>query len=139
MLSELFDTSAWAVSKRRTALADEFSGLLSSGSVATCDQVRFELLYGARNFDEFCFLRTRLAVLDDCPIEKQQWQRALDVYEALAERGGSHQRQVKRQDLLIAAAAEAAGIPVVHYDADYDAISAITGQETRWFSPRGSI
>jgi predicted nucleic acid-binding protein len=46
---------------------------------------------------------------------------------------------VKHPDLLIAAAAEAAEIPVVHYDADYDRIARITGQPTRWLAPQGTL
>jgi predicted nucleic acid-binding protein len=46
---------------------------------------------------------------------------------------------VKHPDLLIAAAAEAAGVAVVHYDEDYDRIADVTGQETRWIAPRGSL
>jgi predicted nucleic acid-binding protein len=42
-------------------------------------------------------------------------------------------------DLLIAAAAEAAGIPVLHYDEDYDRIAAITGQDVQWLAPRGTL
>jgi predicted nucleic acid-binding protein len=42
-------------------------------------------------------------------------------------------------DLVIAAAAESAGIPVLHYDHDHDLISAVTGQATRWLVPRGSL
>jgi hypothetical protein len=33
--------------------------------------------------------------------------------------------------------AEREGLPIVHYDADYDRIAAITGQATRWVVPRG--
>jgi predicted nucleic acid-binding protein len=40
------------------------------------------------------------------------------VYEQLAIQGGRHHRAVKHPDLLIAAAAEAAGIAVLHYDED---------------------
>ena len=39
------------------------------------------------------------------------------------------------RDLLIAAAAESAGVPVLHCDADFDRIAAITGQPTRWALP----
>ena len=42
-------------------------------------------------------------------------------------------------DLLIAAAAEAAGMTVLHYDEDYDRVSAITDQPTRWLAPKGSL
>jgi predicted nucleic acid-binding protein len=40
---------------------------------------------------------------------------------------------------LIAAAAETAGLTVLHYDEDYDRIAAITGPDVRWLAPRGSL
>ncbi len=101
--------------------------------------VRLELLHSAQNATEFGALRRDLQALPDCPIAKEQWQRALDVYEQLAERGGLHHRAVKHPDLLIAAAAEAAGVTVLHYDEDYDRIAAITGQDVRWLARRGSL
>ena len=63
----------------------------------------------------------------------------LEVYERLARQGGLHHRSVRHPDLLIAAAAEARGIPVLHYDEDFDRIAAITGQPMRWIVPRGSL
>ena len=48
-------------------------------------------------------------------------------------------RSVKHADLLIAAAAEAAGLTVLHYDEDYDRIAAITDEKTRWIARRGSL
>jgi predicted nucleic acid-binding protein len=77
--------------------------------------------------------------LPDCPIAQGQWQRALWVYEQLSARGGAHQRSVKHPDLLIAAAAEAADLTIVHYDEDYDRIAEITGQPMRWLAPAGSL
>ncbi len=47
--------------------------------------------------------------------------------------------RVKHPDLLIAAAAEAAGIALAHYDEDYDRIAEITGQPTRWLAPAGTL
>lgn len=64
---------------------------------------------------------------------------ALWVYEQLSGQGGAHQRAVKHADLLIAAAAEAAGVAVLPYDEDYDRIAAITGQPTRWLASKGSL
>jgi predicted nucleic acid-binding protein len=46
---------------------------------------------------------------------------------------------VKINDLLIAAAAELAGVTVWHCDEDYDRICAITGQAVEWIAPRGSL
>ncbi len=45
---------------------------------------------------------------------------------------------MKIPDLLIAAAAERAGYPLVHYDADFDRIAALTGQPTSWVIPAGT-
>jgi predicted nucleic acid-binding protein len=42
-------------------------------------------------------------------------------------------------DLLIAAVAERERVTIVHYDADFDTIAAITGPSTRWVAPRGSL
>jgi len=41
--------------------------------------------------------------------------------------------------MLVAAAAETAGVTVLHYDEDFDTIAAVTGQATRWIAPRGSL
>ena len=37
------------------------------------------------------------------------------------------------------AALEAAGVPVLHYDADFDLITEVSGIDTRWVRPRGSL
>ena len=140
-MTELADTSAWVWSRRRAypELRHAFDAALVDGELATCDMVRLELLYSARDPVEFAEIRDELAVLPDCPIGKQHWERALSVYEQLSLRGGLHQRSVKHPDLLIAVAAEAAGVAVLHYDEDYDRIAEITGQPTRWLAPAGSL
>ncbi len=101
--------------------------------------VRLELLHSTRSATEFTSLRSDLDALLDCPIGVEQWTRALGVYELLARQGGVHHRAVRHPDLLIAAAAEAAGIPVLHYDEDYDRIAGITGQDVQWLAPRGTL
>jgi predicted nucleic acid-binding protein len=137
----LADTSAWVVSRRadQRDLRGWFDDEVLEGEIGTCDMVRLELLYSARNRSEFEALAVELDALPDCPVEKRQWRRALDVYAALAAQGGSHQRQVKQADLLIAAAAEAAGVEVLHYDEDYERIAAVTGQQHSWVVSRGSV
>jgi predicted nucleic acid-binding protein len=140
-LTELADTSAWIWSRRRAypQLRHAFDTALVDGELATCDMVRLELLHSARNADEFAEIREELAALPDCPIGKDQWNRALYVYEELSGHGGAHQRSVKHPDLLIAAAAEVAAVPLLHYDEDYDRIAEITGQPMRWLAPMGSL
>jgi len=50
-----------------------------------------------------------------------------------------HQRGRKVPDLLVAAAAEARSLVVLHYEADFDRISAVTGQRASWIVEAGSI
>jgi predicted nucleic acid-binding protein len=42
-------------------------------------------------------------------------------------------------DLLVAAVAERHALTLLHYDADFDTIAEITGQDARWVVPRGSV
>ena len=135
----LADTSAWVVSRRVPELRRAFDELVIDGRIAACDQVALELLYSTRDHDEFEARRSQLSALPQCPIGTEQWSRAIDVQGHLAAHGPLHHRQVKLPDLLIAAAAEAAEVEVLHYDRDYDAIAAVTGQPTRWIAPRGSV
>jgi predicted nucleic acid-binding protein len=138
---ELADTTAWAWSRRGTHgdLREDFDSLLVDGEIAICDMVRMELLYSARNAEEFSELSEDLNALPECPIGEGEWKRALWVYGELAQKGGAHQRSVKHPDLLIAAAAEAAEITVLHYDEDYERIAEITGQPHRWLAAKGSL
>ena len=132
---ELVDTSVWGWRQRDADVKRLLDQKLYDGEVGTCDAVRLELLYSARNISEFREITHELDALQTMPIGETEWRRALDVYEALAARGGAHQRQVKHLDLLIAAAAESADVPVLHCDADFDRIAKVTGQPTRWALP----
>jgi predicted nucleic acid-binding protein len=137
---ELADTSAWSWTRIIGGeIREQFNDAMVEGAIATCDMVRMELLSSTQNAKEFIALHHDLQALSDLPIEKDQWERALDVYEQLSRQGGLHHRAVKHPDLLIAAAAEAAGVTVLHYDEDYDRIAAITGQSVRWLAPRGTL
>jgi len=110
------------------------------GEIFICDQVKLELLHSARSGAEFNELRQQLDALENCPIGPAEWLRAIDVYRQLARRRpGAYHRSVKHADLLIAAAAEAREVTLVHYDGDYDAIQAITNQPMRWVMPRGTL
>jgi predicted nucleic acid-binding protein len=63
--------------------------------------------------------------------------RAVEVQDVLA--GRSQQRGAKIADLLIAAAAEAAGLVVLHYDHDFDLIASVTHQRVEWIVTAGSV
>lgn len=112
--------------------------LIEVGDVATCSVVELEVLFSARDYADFVRTRVgRTRGFPAIPIEQADFDRAIGVMELLARRG--YHRAVKLPDLLIAAVAERAGLTVLHYDADYDLIGAVTGQTTRWVVPRGTV
>jgi predicted nucleic acid-binding protein len=110
--------------------------LLEEGLLATCAMVDLEVLYSARSLDDYMEIRQERRSLDDEPITPKVMRRALDIQQLLAERG--HHR-LPLPDLVIAAAAECAGLTVLHYDADFERIAAAAGTAHEWVVPRGSV
>jgi predicted nucleic acid-binding protein len=53
----------------------------------------------------------------------------VDVYAGLARLRGGRHRGVEPADVLVAAAAEAQDLVVLHDDAHFDLIAEVTGQE----------
>ena len=134
----LADTSAWHRSAHLDVAA-AWARRLGDDSVATCAQIRLEILHSARSADDYDRLATELTALHQLPCGAAQLERALEIQRALARRGGLHHRSVKIPDLVIAATAEHGGAVVWHYDEDYERIAEITGQPVEWIAPRDSL
>lgn len=134
-LSFLIDTS---VVKRLAAPAvrDAVQGLAESGAIARARITDLEVGFSARNEPEWDQLISALDAFALIESTASHHRRALHVQRLLARR---NQRGRKIPDLLIAAAAEDHGLTVLHYDADFDLIGAVTGQLTRWVLPDGTI
>lgn len=130
------DTSA--ISRMRSvSVSDRLAPILRSGEAATCSVVELEVLYSALNVTDLRATRERRRSLPFVPMEQLDFDRAADVMEELAGRG--RHRSVGLPDLLIAACAERAALTLLHYDSDFDAIAAVTGQRAEWVVPRGSV
>lgn len=132
----LADTSVLHRVGRSPEIASIVSRLRSEGRLWTCDIVTLELGYSARHQREWLAIRAVQSRLRQAPDSHLHTRRAIDVQGRLAEIG--HHR-VAIPDLLIAAAAEAADVPVLHYDGDYDLIASVTGQDVAWVVERGTI
>ena len=138
-MTELADTSAWTNRHKRLAALTAFNEALIGRGIATCGMVKLELLWASRDHADLVATREELDALDELPIGPPVWRRAVEVLEAFAARGPLHHRQVKLPALLIAGAAELAGIPVCHYDRDFERIAEVTGQRVRAIAPLGSL
>ncbi|MGO9658104.1 MAG: PIN domain nuclease [Acidimicrobiales bacterium] len=118
-------------------VASRLEPLFVGGHIATCGIVDLELLFSARSKDDYLALLADRSSLPRAVVAETGIERAIEVQSVLA-RTGQH-RGVTIPDLLVAAAAEAAGLQVLHYDAHFDRIAAVTGQLTEWVVPRGTV
>lgn len=109
---------------------------LTAGRAARAGITDLELGYSARNAEEWDAIAEAVAAFRLVETTASHVRRARQVQRLLAERS---QRGRKLPDLLIAAAAEEAGMGLLHYDADFDKIAEITSQPTRWVVPRGTV
>jgi predicted nucleic acid-binding protein len=103
------------------------------GRPAICD---LEVGYSARDAAEWDRLVAALDAFAPIDTTAAHVRRALRVQRLLAERS---QRGRKIPDLLVAAAAEDLAVSVLHYDADFDLISSVTGQSCQWIAPAGTL
>ena len=135
----LADSSVWLAAWRHAAVRPAHAELVQAGALLVCPPVVLELAIGARNARELGMLRAGFAALRSIQVTGEVVGRALDVIALLAEPDARRRGQPGWVDALTAACAETAGVPLLHYDAHFDLIASLTGQETRWLAPRGSL
>lgn len=133
----LADTSA-LLRLGRGEHAEEWAAKAASGVVAICSAVEAEVLFTARSRGEFRDMREEFrSAVGWVPMPDNVWLRVGTVQEQLAER--SRHRAASVVDLLVAATAEMWGLTVLHYDRDFETISAATGQPVEWLAKPGSL
>jgi predicted nucleic acid-binding protein len=134
-LTHLLDTSV-LTRLDRPAVRGKVEPHADRGELARAGISDLEVGYSARSAEEWDQLAEALDLFELVETTGDHVRRARQVQRLLA---SSHQRGRKVPDLLIAAAAELTGLTVLHYDADFDRIAAITGQPCEWVVPAGSI
>ena len=134
-LTHLIDTS---VLKRLAdpSIRSVVEPMAQAGQLARASICDLEIGFSARNAREWDRLMAAVGAFDVVETTAAHVSRALQVQRLLAVRS---QRGRKIPDLLIAAAAEATNLIVLHYDADFDLISAVTSQPCAWAAPAGTI
>lgn len=116
---------------------ERLAPIIAAGEAASCALIDVEVLFSARNSRDYEQIRARRKLsYVSIPITESILQRAIAVQGRLAKRG---QHRIPIPDLIIAATAEAANMRVLHYDADFDRIAAVTSQPVEWVVPRGTV
>jgi predicted nucleic acid-binding protein len=133
----LVDTSVQARSKH-PAVRTVIAGLIVDRAAATCVTVDLEAGYSGRDLaDVRMIAERRRSLFVVLPITEAIAERARDVQVRMAAR--RHHRAAGVIDLLTAAVAEQHNAVILHYDADFEHIAAITGQPQLWVAPRGTL
>ena len=134
-LTHLIDSSV-LTRLGQPAVREAIDPRVERGELARAGISDLEIGYSARSEAEWDRLAEALEAFTLVETTSDHLRRARQVQRMLASR---HQRGRKVPDLLIAAAAEARGLTVLHYDADFDRIADVTGQPCLWIVPAGSI
>jgi predicted nucleic acid-binding protein len=135
----MFDTGVWtwARDRRFPKLASWFNTQVAAGLVLVCDLVILELTRLTPNETRARDVADRLAAFESVPMPAAIWSRARQLQLSLAA-NGDH-RRVPPVDLLIGCSAEAAGVPLVHYDRDYERIARVSALQHQWLLPDGML
>lgn len=120
----LIDTSAWIEFLRDTGstVSASVEALLAQ-EVAVCDAVRMEVLCGARDESHLLALRRLLARAAVIPTTAMDYDDAAALYRRCRQRGETVRKFI---DCLIAATAIRTNIPILHHDADFEALARHT-------------
>jgi predicted nucleic acid-binding protein len=120
------------------AAADAVLPRVQAGQVGVALVTELEVGYSVRSGEDCA--ATRQDLLDllipvTMPIRAEE--RARELQRDLVNRG--QHRGVSVADLVLAAIADIEEPTILHYDADFDLISDITGQPTEWVVSRASV
>lgn len=137
----LLDNSAWSrllIGGLPGDRQELVLGWIEEGRLAVCLPFLLEAGYSARSAPDHGKLMRRLEHLPRLPVDEAVERVALDAQRELAAIG--HHR-LAPTDLFIAACAHLVGGGVVHYDRDYDLISAHTrlSFESIWLAEAGTL
>jgi predicted nucleic acid-binding protein len=111
---------------------------MEAGDITVCLPFLLEAGYSARSGEDHSALLADLALLPRVEIDSDVERLALRAQGQLAAVG--HHR-LPPTDIVIAACAHRTGSAVLHYDPDYDLITAHTTLEfeSDWVAPAGSL
>ncbi len=135
MITHLVETSV-LTRRARPEIATALRPFWEADALARCTLSDLEIGFSAANATQWDAIQATLSRLRSVEVTAETLSRARSVQRTLAERGLKGR---KVPDLVIAAAAEMAGLTLLHYDQDFELIASVTGQPHQWIVSRGSV
>lgn len=131
------DTSAWSRAGH-PAVQEQWREALFWRRFRLSPAARLEILTRARDGAEFDDLAELMSVIPTAPFNTSVAHAAEAAMRTLSRQSaGAH--RIPIADYLVAAAAEAIGGAVLHYDHDYDRLAEVMEFESIWLAPPGSL
>jgi predicted nucleic acid-binding protein len=133
----LADTSAWMQARRDSRARDMLLGAVERGDLRWCWPVRYELMVDARGSEGIAAVERTLESLREIPVDRSVQRAVLATMRELAA-GGSHgAHRFPLADLTVAAAAQDAGVAILHFDRHLERLGNHLGVESHWISDPG--
>lgn len=123
---------------RHPAVRHDVVAALNFGQIVTCAVVTIELLHSARDHEEVENVEAAQSMFRNVPVSTSVQRAAIGAIRDLARHGAGRHR-VPLADVLIAAAAQEAGIGVLHYDHHFDRLAEVLHFRSVWLAPAGSL
>ncbi len=130
----LADTSAWMQARRDGRARDLLLSAIERGDVLWCWPVRYELMVDARGPEGIAAVERTLESLREIPVDRSVQRAALATMRELAAAGSHGSHRFPLTDLGIAAAAQDAGIGILHFDQHLEHLGDHLGVGSHWIS-----
>jgi predicted nucleic acid-binding protein len=130
----LADTSAWMQARREPMARSLLLGAVERGDVCWCWPVRYELMVDARGPDGIAAVERTLESLREIPVDRSVQRALLATMRELAAAGSHGAHRYPLTDLAVAAAAQDAGIGILHFDQHLERLGDHLGVAAHWIS-----
>lgn len=130
----LADTSAWMQGRQDARARNLLLAAIERGDVRWCWPVRYELMVDARGPDGIATVEQTLESLREVAVDRSVQRAVLATMRELAARGSQGAHRLPIADLTVAAAAQGAGIDILHFDQHLERLGDHLGVGTHWIS-----
>ena len=130
----LADTSAWMQARRDGRARELLLAAIERGDVRWCWPVRYELMVDARGTDGIAAVERTIDGLREVPVDRGVQRAALAIMRELAADGSHGAHRYPLADLTVAAAAQHAGIDILHFDQHLERLGDHAGVAASWIS-----
>jgi predicted nucleic acid-binding protein len=130
----LADTSAWMQARRDDRARQLLLGAVERGDICWCWPVRYELMVDARGEEGVAAVERSLEGLREVPVDQSVRRAVLAMMREIAAIGSHGAHRYPLTDLTVTAAAQGAGIDILHYDKHLEQLGKQIGVSSFWIS-----